>query len=221
MPDAPLDPLSALRRGITEALASILAEHQYPADSLRRLPLRFRPDGKGGELASPVPMALHLDAQLLADALNQSQLPIRVVPSGGWLAIHLTREWEETVRHFQPAVSSLDYNVPPPPAFSARIDPMLWRLDALIGITDPSIAARLDRGNPAFRAYWAGLQCPREGTSLRLINECALLYATISSADAPQTGQQMVALADAYLAAPAEGALVQRALQAGWHALEI
>ncbi len=221
MPDSASDPLSALRRSVTKELAAILTEYQRSPSILGRLPLRFRPDGKGGELATPLPMAVHLEAELLADALNQSNLPLFATPSDGWLAMNLTGKWEEDVRRFHPAFSALVCAVPSPPAFPARIDPLLWRLDVLSGIYDPSVAARQDRGNPAFRVYWVGTQHPCNGVSRRLVNECALLYAAISGTNAAQTARQMIALADAYLAAPAEGNLVQKALCAGWRALEI
>ena len=221
MPDSVLDPLNALRRAVTEELAAILVKYQRPVDAPDRLPLRFRSDGKGGELATPLPMAMQLDAQLLADDLNQSHLPLSAEPSGGWLAMYLTDEWEEMVRQFQPAFSPIHYTVAPPPPFPARIDPVLWRLNALVGITDPSIAARLDRGNPAFRVYLAGLRDCGEAANRFLVNECALLYSAISSADARQTALEMIAVADAYVALSAEGALVHRALHAGWRTLEI
>lgn len=221
MPDLAFDPLSVLRRTVTEELASILTKYQHPVDALDRLPLRFRSDGKGGELATPLPMAMQLEAQLLADDLNQSPLPLSAEPSGGWLAMYLTSEWEEMVRQFQPAFSPLHCTVAPPPPFPARIDPVLWQLDALIGVTDPSIAARLDRGNPAFRLYLVHLQSPMTGINRILVNECALLYSAISSAVAEQIAQQMLVVADTYIASPAEGILVHNALDAGWRALEI
>ena len=111
----------------------------------------------------------------------------------------------------------------PVPAFSARIDADLWRLDALAGRRDPFIAARLDRGNPAWRVRrgieLAGQNRGRNAHDRRLVNEAALLYTLLAGDSAPKAAQQLIALADRYLTSPAEDALVRRALAAGWQAV--
>lgn len=214
------DPLAALREAIYAELERVAAP-LGGAESVRRFPLRFRPDGRGGELATPLPMGLHLDAQALADGLNVASLPVSVAPSSGWLAITMTAEWDGLVRAYMPEETALNCSVPPMPAFDARIDPRFWRLDALAGVCDPFTAARIDRGNPAFRVHWARMQPPAGGESRRLVNEAALLYAYLAEEDGQSAAKQLIALTDAYLAAPAEGALVQRALKIGMAALEI
>ncbi len=215
------DPLAALREAVYAELERVVAALGGGAEGVRRFPLRFRPDGRGGELATPLPMGLRLDGQALADGLNAASLPVSAAPSGGWLAIAMTAEWDKLIRAYVPEKPALNSSVPPMPAFDACIDPQFWRLDALAGVCDPFVAARIDRGNPAFRVYWAQLQPPASGESRRLVNEVALLYACLAEGNGQRTAKQMVALADAYLAAPAEGTLVQRALKIGTAALEI
>lgn len=214
------DPLAALREAIYAELERVAAP-LGGAESVRRFPLRFRPDGRGGELATPLPMGLHLDAQALADGLNAASLPVSAAPSSGWLAITMAAEWDEMVRTYMPEETALNCSAPPMPAFDARIDPRFWRLDALAGVCEPFVAARIDRGNPAFRVHWAQLQPPAGGEDRRVVNEAALLYAYLAEEDGQSAAKQLIALTDAYLAAPAEGALVQRALKIGTAALEI
>ena len=221
VPEAVADPLSGVRgaawAGLEEAAKSLSA----PSEDVRRFPLRFRPDGKGGELATPLPLGLHLDARALADALNALPLPCTAAPSGGWLALTLNGDWDGAVRCFEPRFPLIDAAVPPVPDFPARIDPALWRLSALAGVTDPQVAARFDRGSPAFRVQWTAAQPPVKGNSRRLVNECALLYEQLAHGNASAAAKQLIALTDAYRAAPAEGALVQRALNAGLASLQI
>ena len=220
-PEAVTDPLSGVRAVVWARLEEAAKSLSAPSEGVRRFPLRFRPDGKGGELATPLPLGLHLDAQRLADALNALPLPCTAAPSGGWLALTLNDDWDEAVRCFDPTFPPLDAAVPPMPDFPARIDPALWRLSALAGITDPWVAARFDRGSPAFRVTWTAAQPPVEGNSRRLVNECALLYEQLANGDANAAAKQLIALTDACRAAPAEGALVRRALNAGLACLQI
>ena len=68
---------------------------------------------------------------------------------------------------------------------------------------------------------WTAAQPPVKGNSRRLVNECALLYEQLAHGNASAAAKQLIALTDAYRAAPAEGALVQRALNAGLASLQI
>lgn len=220
-PEAVTDPLSGVRATIWDGLAEAVKALHASVEDVRRFPLRFRPDGKGGELATPLPLGLHLDAPALADALNALPLPGTAFPSGGWLALTLDARWDAAVRQFELDFPPLDCAVPPLPDFPSRIDAALWRLDALAGITDPLIAARFDRGNPAFRVRWTVDQPPTAGESRRLVNETALLYEQLAAGSAAAAAKQLVLLSDAYRAAPAEGILVHRALRSGLACLKI
>ena len=127
------------------------------------------------------------------------------------------------MRHWAPPEGKLAAATPPVPAFSARIDADLWRLDALAERCDPFTAARLDRGNPAWRVRrgieLAGQNRGRNAHDRRLVNEAALLYALLAGDSAPKAAQQLITLADRYLSSPAEDTLVHRALAAGWQAV--
>lgn len=187
--------------------------------------VRFRPDGKGGELAAPFPMIAGLDAQALAGAIPADPLFACAAPSGRWIALEVSEQWLEQVRRWTPPERTLTAAVPPVPDFPARILPALWRLDALAGITGPLIAARLDRGNPAWRVRRSLLLTGQDRAGSvpdrRLCNEAALLWALLEQNDAKKLTVQLIALADRYLAAPGEDTLVHRALRAGWTALNL
>lgn len=179
--------------------------------------IRFRPDGKGGELASPFPMTARLDPGALARAAGPSEWFEAVYPSGSWIALDLSDAWRELVRHSAPTPPPRNDPVLPPPPFPARIEPPLWRLDALAGITGPETAARLDRGNPAFRLRLALGRAKRGAGGNRpdrlLVNEAALLTDLLErpgGARAPAL--QLLRLSEAYLARPGEDALVARTL---------
>ena len=213
------DPLTAARLKaatlLTEVARSLGSSAVCPVRSVR-----FRPDGKGGELAAPFPMTAHLDAGALAQAVSADAFFERAAPSGAWIALELSEEWRDAVRHWAPPEGKLAAATPPVPAFSARIDADLWWLDALAERCDPFTAARLDRGNPAWRVRrgieLAGQNRGRNAHDRRLVNEAALLYALLAGDSAPKAAQQLIALADRYLSSPAEDALVHRALAAGW-----
>ena len=184
--------------------------------------VRFRPDGKGGELATPFPMMAGVDAKVLADAAPAEPLFARVFPSGRWIALDLSEQWLEQVRRWTPPERVLTAAAPPMPDFPARIDPALWRLDALAGIADPLTAARLDRGNPAWlvkRCIARAEKYSADAPDRRLVCESALLWAALDEADAGKIAAQLIALAARYHVAPAENALIRKALCAGWTAL--
>ena len=216
------DPLTAAHLKaatlLTEAARSLGSSAVCPVRSVR-----FRPDGKGGELAAPFHMTAHLDAGALAQAVSADAFFERTAPSEAWIALELSEEWRDAVRHWAPPEGKLAAATPPVPAFSARIDADLWRLDALAERCDPFTAARLDRGNPAWRVRrgieLAGQNRGRNAHDRRLLNEAALLYALLAGDSAPKAAQQLIALADRYLSSPAEDALVHRALAAGWQAV--
>ncbi len=216
------DPLTAARLKaaalLTEAARRLGNDAVCPVRSVR-----FRPDGKGGELAAPFPMTAHLDAGALAQAMSADAFFERAAPSGTWIALELGEEWRDAVRCWTAPEEKLTADTPPIPAFPAKIDAALWRLDALAGRCDPLTAARLDRGNPAWRVQrcteLAGQNRGRNAPDRRLVNEAALLYALLTEDSAPKAAQQLITLADRYLASPAEDALVRRVLAAGWQAV--
>ena len=184
--------------------------------------VRFRPDGKGGELAAPFPMMVGVDASALAETAPVEPLFTRIFPSGQWIALDLSEQWREQVRRWTPPVRTLTAVTPPMPEFPARIDPTHWRLDALAGITDPLTAARLDRGNPAWlvkRCIARAEKYSADAPDRRLVCESALLWAALEEGNTKKTAAQLIALAARYHVAPSEDALVHKALCAGWSAL--
>ena len=74
------DPLTAAHLKaaalLTEAARSLGSSAVCPVRSVR-----FRPDGKGGELAAPFPMTAHLDAGALAQAVSADAFFERIAPS--------------------------------------------------------------------------------------------------------------------------------------------
>lgn len=179
--------------------------------------IRFRPDGKGGELASPFPLAAGLDSAALAAAIPASGQLRKAYPSGGWIAFDLSEYWQDQVRLWTCGGAPIPIQTPPVPDFPARITHACWRLDALAGFTDPRIAARLDRGNPAVQVFRAQtLACRGRGgdrRDRRLVNESALLFHHLACWDAQAAARQLVCLAQRYLVRPGEDALTARAIQ--------
>ena len=88
------DPLTAAHLKaatlLTEAARSLGSSAVCPVRSVR-----FRPDGKGGELAAPFPMTAHLDAGALAQAVSADAFFERAAPSGAWIALELSEEWRD------------------------------------------------------------------------------------------------------------------------------
>ena len=93
------DPLTAARLKaaalLTEAARSLGSSAVCPVRSVR-----FRPDGKGGELAAPFPMTAHLDAGALAQAMSADDFFECAAPSGAWIALELSEEWRDAVRRW-------------------------------------------------------------------------------------------------------------------------
>lgn len=177
--------------------------------------IRFRPDGKGGELASPFPMAAGLDAEAVAEQCLSPGWFERIYPSGGWIAFDLSDQWRDYVRAWRPDWSPLELTVPPVPAFPGRIDPAAWRFCALVGQGDPAVAARLDLGSPYRRLEraerLAGQSAGGQRQDRLLLNLCAQC-----------TGpEQLYALVQAYLAHPGEDDTVARLLRQGRKLLSI
>ena len=187
--------------------------------------IRFRPDGKGGELASPFPMTAKLSPEALAAASEPGQWFEAVRPSGDWIALELSEEWRALVRQTVPRPVKRRTVIPPIPAFPARIAPKLWHLDALAGITAPETAARLDRGNPAFQAYRA-LESARRGKGKNrpdrlLLNEAAQLAGLVESEETCALARQLIRLSQTYLLHPGEDALVAALLSIAAESLGI
>lgn len=178
--------------------------------------LRFRPDGRGGELASPFPMAAGLDSAALAAAAPPAQWIEYIYPSEGWIALDLSEPWRQLVREFDPEPLALSFETPPIPDFPARIDKNNWRLCALLGRTEPLVCARRDRGNPAVRLALAqaraGQNRGRNRSDRCLVNLCAA--ALDCTAPAP-LARRLLELAEGYLRAPGEDPLVEKTLRWG------
>lgn len=170
--------------------------------------IRFREDGKGGEIASPFPMAAGLDSKTVADACPAGGWFEAIYPSGGWVAFDLSDDWRDYVRAWDAFWAPTDLEFPPIPAFPARIHPESWRFSALLGQCDPMTAARLDLGNPWQRLCramkLAGQRRGQGRPDRQLVNLAALCHGG--------EGQTLLALTDAYLAHPGEDALVERIL---------
>ena len=109
------DPLTAAHLKaatlLTEAARSLGSSAVCPVRSVR-----FRPDGKGGELAAPFPMTAHLDAGALAQAVSADAFFERTAPSEAWIALELSEEWRDAVRHWAPPEGKLAAATPPVPA---------------------------------------------------------------------------------------------------------
>lgn len=178
---------------------------------------RFRPDGRGGVLATPFPQIAGVEPAALAGAFP-ARLTFLTPPraSGDWLAFDPSGDWLELVRRADWAGPIPASPSPPIPGFPARIDPLLWRLDALMGITDPLVAARLDRGNPGWRIFRVR-ELARTGRGKGRPDWELVCHAALLShlwADAPALLRQADALAQRYLACPGEDRLTARCLDA-------
>lgn len=177
--------------------------------------IRFRPDGKGGELASPFPMAAGLDAAAVVEECLNAGWFERIYPSGGWIAFDLSEQWRNYVRAWRPDWAPLELTVPDIPHFPAHIDASSWRFCALVGQADPALAARLDLGNP-YRQVVRAAKLASEGVGRQrqdrhLINLCA------QCTDA----KTLLTLARAYLAHPGEDDTVAKLLRLGRKLLSI
>lgn len=179
---------------------------------------RFRPDGLGGVLATPFPNIAGLDSAALAGAVPAgSALLAPPYASGDWLAFDPSPQWSAQVRRADWENLTLSPEPAPPiPCFPARIDPLLWRLDTLMGITDPMIAARLDRGNPAWQVLRARALARSDQGGCRPDRELVCLAALLSQSqgDASALAVQAGALTRRYLSQPGEDALVAQCLGA-------
>lgn len=210
------------------ARASALAALTEGAQSLgsAALPvekaLRFRPDGKGGELASPFPMAAGLESAALAAATPPAQWIGGCRPSQGWIALELSEDWRTLVRDFVPEPLILTFEVPPVPGFPARIDGASWRFCALLGETEPLVCARRDRGNPAVRLSLAQTRAGQNRGQNRpdryLVNLCA---AALDCAAPVPLARRLLELSEGYLKAPGEDALAEKTLRWGAKCLGI
>lgn len=177
---------------------------------------RFRPDGLGGVLATPFPNIAGLDPAALAGAVP-AELDLLAPPyaSGNWLAFDPSPQWLAQVRRADWENLTLSPEPAPLiPGFPARIDPLLWRLDTLMGITDPMIAARLDRGNPAWLVLRARSLAQSGPGNHRPDRELVCLAALLSQSqgDVSALAVQAGALARRYLARPGEDPLVAQCL---------
>ena len=215
---------SPLRLARASALAALtegarrLGSAALPAEKA----LRFRPDGKGGELASPFPMAAGLDSAALAAAVPPAQWIEGCHPSQGWIALELSEDWRTLVRNFVPEPLILTFQTPPIPDFPARIDEKSWRFCALLDQTAPLVCARRDRSNPAVRLALAQARAGQNRGQNRpdryLVNLCA---AALDCAAPAPLARRLLELAEGYLKTPGEDALVNKTLCWGAQCLGI
>lgn len=177
--------------------------------------IRFRPDGKGGEVASPFPMAAGLESQAVAEQCLDPGWFESIRPSGGWIAFDLSEQWRDYIRLWRPQSIPQDLCVPDRPDFPAHINAASWRFCALLGQARPQLAARLDLSNP-YRRVARALKLAGQGAGNRrrdryLINLCAQV----------DSAKTLLTLADAYLAHPGEDDTVQKMLRHGKNILGI
>ncbi len=208
------DPIRAALFQAQAALRLAARSLGCPAEPTLEL-IRFRADGKGGELASPFPMVAGLDSAALAQGVVLTDLLEAVYPSGGWIAFNLSEDWRALVRSWQPDWTPPALCPPPQADFPARIDAASWRFCALLGRAEPALAARLDLGNPYRRLLRA------EGLARAGQGENGAERHLVNCAAACRNAASLLALADAYLARPAEDALVAKALAYGRKTLGI
>lgn len=202
----------AARALLTQALLDLNSEN-CPASPVQVL---FSPDGTGGDLASPYAQRLGTDPALLAQRVGPHPYFTRCYPNWGWIAFDLSEEWWQQARNWQPDVSPLPLPpLPPMPDFPARISPESWRINALLGRPQLENAARLDRGNPAVLLQLArrrALRAP-SGRSDRALAGLAL--EALEAQKPRPLILTLMKLAQRYLHAPGEDALVAKALDRG------
>lgn len=211
-----MDPLDLARAEALRVLHS--AAEALELQSLPRAEqFRFRPDGKGGELATPYPRIARVDPSALAAACPPSPLLEQVRPSGGWLAIDLSDAWRDTVRSYDLSLTPAEVSTPPAPDFPARILPASWRFQALLPQPQAALAARLDGGNPytkLLRAQQLAQADFREQPSRLVLNHCALLAHLLTLGDDPKAvAQQALTLAEQFLLTRCEGAATSHFLE--------
>ncbi|MBR1781780.1 MAG: hypothetical protein IJ751_10315 [Oscillospiraceae bacterium] len=206
------DPLSQVRRAaanaLTQAARGTGREVIVPPEQLR-----LRPDGKGGELASPLPQQLGLESGALIAHLPPHPLWEAAFPSGGWIGFTLSSQWQALVRAYAPPAAPLALCPPPMPAFPSRILPAHWAYCALLGMAQPQTAARLDRGNPAVLLEQARRLAQRNRGENRpdrvLLCQCALVQSPLSPEALAREADR---LARSYLTKPGEDALTAETL---------
>lgn len=210
------DPITTARQAAFDSLcraAEALGCAAVPAQNA----IRFRADGKGGELASPFPMAAGLDPKTVADACGKGNWFEAIRPSGGWIAFDLSDDWRDYVRAWEGKLTLSTLAAPPIPDFPARIHPKSWLFSVLLGQCDPMSAARLDLGNPWQRMDRARrLASQRQGNNRpdrKLVNLAALCCGGDAAA--------LLKLADAYLSHPGEDRMVLKYLTLGGEILGI
>ena len=210
-------PLTRLRQICLRQLAQ--AALTLRTDTPQDAPLRYRPDGKGGVLASPYPMQVGLPPEAIAAACPGDPWLTEIAPSGQWLAFTPSDAWYEEVRRYQPPQLETPPGTkfPAPPAdCPARLELRSWCLCCLLGKPDPLLAARLDLENPRlFLDRVRNQALTRRGsnrTDFHLLRECVLLEEHLKQQDAAAAARQALAVARRYAAAPAEDATVGKLL---------
>jgi hypothetical protein len=218
-------PIARVQVDAAQALTDAAARLGVVGVAAQPNAIRFRPDGKGGELASPYPRICGLTSAALAHQLTCDSWWAHVYPSGDWIGFDLSPRWDALVRGWSESTPALSYAIPPLPAFPAKIRREDWALCALLGKADPCIAARLDRGNPAQNIRRAQLLAGQNrggnAPDRALVNQAALVYQALYSGNPGNVARAMLALAQRYLAQSGEDALVGRSLAAGAGALQL
>ena len=140
----------------------------------------------------------------------------------GWIAFDLSEAWWRQARAWQPDKSLLPLPpLPPIPDFPARITPDAWRINALLGRPTPSVAARLDRGNPAELIFLARQRCRRSSAERPDRTLAGLALLALEAQGAKKLVLTLSELSRLYLRTPGETALVAKALDRGLAVLGI
>ena len=211
-----MDPITAACQAAFDSLCHAAQTLNCPTSPVLKA-IRFRPDGKGGEIASPFPMAAGLDPRTVADVCGKGSWFEAVYPSGGWIAFDLSDDWRDYVRAWEGKLTVSNFDAPPIPDFPAHIEGKSWRFSALLGQCDPMTAARLDLGNPWQRLRRAiQLSSQRRGQN-RPDRQLVNLAALCCDGDAAA----LLELADVYLSRPGEDTAVGNYLVRGAEILRI
>lgn len=208
----------AARALLTQALGNLAPEGGLPAPDR----INFSKNGVGGDLSSPYPQIAKLDPARLAGQVQPHRYFTRCYAHRGWIAFDLSEAWWREARAWQPDKSLLPLPpLPPIPDFPARITLDSWRINALLGRPTPSVAARLDRGNPAKLIFLARQRCRRFGVERPDRTLAGLALLALEAQGPKKLALTLSELSRLYLRTPGETALVAKALDRGLTVLGI
>lgn len=173
-----------------------------------------------GALTSPYPKVLGVPPSRLAQLIPSHPDLLRCYASGQWLCFDLSADWWRRARTQRADGTPLPLPpLPRIPDFPARISPLSWTLNALLGSPRPETAARLDRGNPAVLIQLAQQRAGLDGAEQENRPLAALALLALEETQPRALTWGMLRLARSYLRAPGEGGLVSRSLARGLSAL--